>query len=61
MMIGGESIKYCSYKKKINEKQDIQLGKDIQTLEQHITKHLQEVAEEDIKIVDEKNNIYLWN
>ena len=61
MMIRGKSIKYSSYKKKNDEKYEIQLEKDIQTLEQHITKHLQEVAEEDIKMLDEKKRIYLRN
>ena len=53
MMIRQETIKYSSYKKKNNEKNEKQLENDIKILEQNVMNNLSEVSADDIKTLEE--------
>ena len=57
MMIRGETIKYSSYKKKNNEKEEKQLENEIQLLEQSVMNNLNEASADDIKTLDDKRNL----
>ena len=57
MMIRGETIKYISYKKKNNEKEEKQLENEIQLLEQSVMNNLNEASADDIKTLDDKRNL----
>ena len=57
MMIRGETIKYSSYKKKNNEKEEKQLENEIQLLEQSVMNNLNEASADDIKTSDDKRNL----
>ena len=54
MMIRGETIKYSSYKKKNNEKEEKQLENEIQLLKQTVMNNLNEASADDIKTLDDK-------
>ena len=57
MMIRGETIKYSSYKKKNNEKEEKHLENEIQLLEQSVMNNLNEASADDIKTLDDKRNL----
>ena len=57
MMIRGETIKYSSYKKKNNEKEEKQLENEIQLLEQSVMNNLNEASADDIKTLEDKRNL----
>ena len=56
MMIRQETIKYSSYKKKNNEKNEKQLENDIKILEQNVMNNLSEASADDIKTLEEVKN-----